>query len=101
MTIYNPFSGGNESLDRVGHLALEGEDATPFPTGLNDVIRDVGSRYGATLVDIYPLFEGKAAEYIAFDLIHPNDTGYAAMAEAVVEAMVAGGLQVAVIQEEG
>jgi lysophospholipase L1-like esterase len=97
LTLYNPFSGGNEAVDRIGDLALEGEAGSPFESGVNDVVRDVGSRYGVTLVDIFPLFEDKSSEYIAFDLIHPNDEGYAAMATAVLSAMSAAGLAVAVL----
>jgi lysophospholipase L1-like esterase len=40
------------------------------------------------LVDWYPLFEGKAGQYIASDLIHPNDEGYRVMAEAVLDAVL-------------
>lgn len=97
LTLYNPFSGTDSAAERIGDLALEGESATLFETGLNDVVRDVGSRYGVTLVEVFPLFEDKSSEYIAFDLIHPNDEGYAVMANAVLSAMSAAGLPVAVL----
>ena len=46
MTLYNPFSGGSVNLDGIGALALEGQDGTPFPTGLNDAIRAVAQEKG-------------------------------------------------------
>lgn len=85
MTIYNPFSGGFEDVDRLAVLALEG-DVAPFEEGLNDIIRRVAAERGVTLVDWYPLFVGKANEYIYSDLIHPNDEGYRVMADAVLAA---------------
>lgn len=87
MTLYNPFSGGLEPLSELAELALEGAAGTAFPGGLNDLIRAEARGQGVTLVEWYPLFEGKAGEYIANDLIHPNDEGHRVMAEAVLEAV--------------
>ncbi len=87
MTLYNPFSGGIQAFDPVGQLALEGTPDTAFPEGLNDGIRAQAIESGVTLVDIYPLFVGKAKEYIFTDLIHPNDKGYRVMADAVLAAI--------------
>lgn len=92
LTIYNPFSGGSQNIDEVAKLALEGEPGTAFPEGLNDIIRREGEAAGVHVVDIYPLFLGKAGQYIYRDLIHPNDAGYRVMAGAVLEAMRAAGL---------
>jgi len=94
MTLYNPFSGTDSPAERIGDLALEGEPASQFETGLNDIVREIAPRYGATLVEIFPLFEDKSSEYIAFDLIHPNDEGYAVMARAVLAEMSGAGLLV-------
>lgn len=87
MTMYNPFSAGIEAVDELAELALEGQANTPFPEGLNDIIRREADDRGLVLVDWYPLFEGRADVYIADDLVHPNDAGYRAMAEAVLEAL--------------
>ena len=92
MTLYNPFSGGSSNLDRIGVLALEGEAGSPFPEGLNDTIREVGAAKGAIIVEWYPIFIGKYDQYIAQDIIHPNDTGHALMAQAVLDAMAQHGL---------
>jgi len=88
MTLYNPFSGSAiTAFEPIGELALEGTPGTPFPEGLNDIIRAEGNAASATLVDIYPAFVGKGDEYIALDLIHPNDAGYRVMADAVLAAI--------------
>ncbi len=87
MTLYNPFSGGLAPADELAELALEGRPGGPFPEGLNDVIRAEAGERGLRVVDWYPLFEGRADEYIASDLIHPNDVGYRVMADAVLEAV--------------
>lgn len=94
MTLYNPFSGGDADIARVGDLALEGEAGTPFEEGVNDIIRSVAPAHGAVLVEIFPLFDGRSGDLIAFDMIHPNDTGYAVIAEAVLAAMSDFGLPV-------
>ena len=94
MTIYNPFSGGSSVLDEIGVLSLEGQEGTEFPQGLNDIIREVGDEAGVTVVEWYELFLGKQSQYIAQDLIHPNDTGHAVMAAAVTEAMALAALPV-------
>jgi lysophospholipase L1-like esterase len=92
MTLYNPFSGALPNLDELGELSLEGREDTPFPEGLLDIVRRQAESHGAHLVEIYPLFEGKAHEYIAGDTIHPNDTGYRVMADAVIAEMRATGI---------
>jgi lysophospholipase L1-like esterase len=87
MTLYNPFSGKGQALDRLIELALEGEPGSPFPEGLHDIIRAQAKESGAHLADVYPHFEGKGNEYMASDLIHPNDKGYRVMADAVIASM--------------
>ena len=92
LTLYNPFSGGTAVLDELIELALEGRPDTPFPEGLHDIVREQAEAHDAHLVEVYPDFEGKAREYIARDLIHPNDTGYRVMADAVLREMRDSGL---------
>jgi lysophospholipase L1-like esterase len=92
LTLYNPFSGGSPEIDELVELALEGEPGSPFPEGMNDIVRSEASAYDARLVDVYPSFEGKAREYISSDAIHPNDTGYAVMSNVVLEEMRESGL---------
>ena len=92
MTLYNPFSGASPVVDELGELSLEGRPDTPFPEGLQDIIRRQAQAHGVHLVEVYPLFEGKAHEYIAGDTIHPNDTGYRVIADAVIAEMRAAGV---------
>lgn len=87
MTLYNPASGRLSILSQLAELVLEGQSNTPFPEGINDIIRTEGQEEGVILVDLYPLFEGKASELISQDSIHPNDEGYRVMAEAVIHAI--------------
>ncbi|HUF54146.1 MAG TPA: GDSL-type esterase/lipase family protein [Dehalococcoidia bacterium] len=94
ITLYNPFSGGASTVDEIGQLALEGMEGSPFPEGLNDVIRQIGGEFGVHMVEWYELFLGKQADYISMDLIHPNDTGHRVMADAVIGAMAQAGLPV-------
>ncbi|MEO8456358.1 MAG: GDSL-type esterase/lipase family protein [Chloroflexota bacterium] len=91
-TLYNPFSGGSVNLDGIGVLALEGQDGTPFPEGLNDIIREVTAAKGDILVEWYPLFIGGVNTLISRDLIHPNDIGHSLMAQALLDAMHAHGV---------
>jgi lysophospholipase L1-like esterase len=85
LTLYNPFEHLGPTGD-LGVLSLEGMAGTAFEEGMNDLIRGQADAHGAVLVDIYAQFQGEAARLIAGDLIHPNDAGYAAMAEAVLAA---------------
>ncbi len=87
MTMYNPFSEKIEAFDPFGILSLEGMTHTPFLEGLNDIIRAQAQAGAVKLADVYPLFVGKATEYISQDIIHPNDTGYRVMADAVIAAL--------------
>jgi lysophospholipase L1-like esterase len=92
MTLYNPFSGGSYNLEQIGILALEGMEGTPFPEGLNDEIRkEAAGRDGVYLVEWYEPFLGKQGEYISLDFIHPNDAGYAVMADSVLAAIEGAG----------
>ncbi len=87
MTLYNPFSAKIEVFDPFGVLSLEGLPDTPFPEGINDIIRAQAATSGARLADVYPEFVGKGPEYISQDIIHPNDTGYRVMADVVISAL--------------
>lgn len=87
MTVYDPFSGVNETISGLARIALEGIPNTPLPEGLNVIARRQAYGSDAYLADIYPLFEGRGDEYIASDFIHANDAGYRVMADAVLAAI--------------
>ena len=92
MTFYNPVPRrfgpiGTEGISQMAEVALEGQANGPLPEGLNDIIRRETEKRGFILVDLYPLFEGKANQFIARDFIHPNDVGHEVIAEAVLSAV--------------
>ena len=87
ITLYNLFSGSVPVFAGLAELSMEGMPDTPFPEGMNDIMRAQAQESGVILVDLYPLFEGKAAQLIASDFIHPNDEGYQVIAEAVIAAL--------------
>ncbi len=86
LTLYNPFSGV-PGVGELSDLSLEGQPSTPFPEGLNDIIRRQAEEHGVPLVDIYPLFQNSSQKLISGDHIHPNDDGYRVMADAVIAAL--------------
>ena len=90
LTLYDPFSGRLPVQSAISQVSLEGMAGSPFPEGLNTIIRRLVEGRNVTLVDLYPLFQGRGNELISNDLIHPNDAGYAVMAEAVIAAISAG-----------
>lgn len=86
LTLYNPFAGDGDT-GALGDLALEGVADTPFPDGMNDMIRRQADDHALTLVDVYPAFQDSTEDLISSDLIHPNDVGYQVMADAVIAAL--------------
>ena len=93
MTLSDLFWGDTTGLATVptvadmGEMALEGLPGTPFPGGLNDIIREEVEVRGLPLVEWWPLFEGKALQLTADEDIHSNDEGYRVMADAVLGAL--------------
>ncbi len=93
LTLYDPFSGRLPVQSAISQVSLEGMEGSPFPEGLNTIIRRLVNEHrltdgrNVTLVDLYPLFQGRGNELISIDFIHPNDAGYAVMAEAVIAAI--------------
>jgi lysophospholipase L1-like esterase len=88
MAYYNPWSGTGSAYEGVVAMLMLGTEpgtdcAAPVTTfGMNDIITCVGTAFGATVVDVYPTFEGKGLEltHIAEGDIHANDSGYAQIA---------------------
>ncbi len=94
MTYYNAFSGTGSPYDALTRRALLGADGTLDCTahdadvGLNDLIACISATYDVRVVDTYPLFEGRtlALTHIAGGDVHPNDAGYAVIADAFQRA---------------
>jgi lysophospholipase L1-like esterase len=96
-TYYNPFDGTGSPFEAPADAVLLGIDGRidclaaqvdPRNTGLNDIIACIGAAFGATVVDIHPLFDGKALAltHIAEGDVHPNDEGHRVIAGAVFVA---------------
>ena len=96
-TYYNAFAGTGLPYEAVADLALTGSDGTidcaanaadPTRIGLNDLIACIGQQFGATVVDLYPVFGRDALllTHIAMGDIHPNDDGYGVIASALKQA---------------
>jgi acyl-CoA thioesterase I len=100
MTYFNPFSGtGNLVFERAFDIVLLGSDGridcTALPAaddrlGVNDLIACIGVRFGATTVDIQPLFVGRGPNLTHIDDgdIHPNTAGHAAIAHAFIRVLL-------------
>lgn len=80
LDLYSSLSGRGGAPELVGDLAV-GE--------INAVTERVVSdpELKAKLVSVYSLFRGRAAQLVAADNFHPNDDGYAVMAEVVLAAI--------------
>ncbi len=80
LDLYSPLSGRGGAPDLIADLAV-GE--------INAVTERVTSRpeLGAKLARVYPLFRGRASQFVAADNIHPNDEGHAVIAEVLLAAI--------------
>lgn len=99
MTYYNLFDGIGHPLEPAVDRALLGGDlkidcvafhpvfGNPANIGVNDVIACVGQSFGATAVDVHPLFDGRALEltHMAVGDFHPNNHGHKVIAQAFVD----------------
>ena len=80
LNLYNPYSGTTGDRALVASVGVQ---------EVNGVIDAVASDpdFGAKLVSVFELFQGRAAEWIASDGIHPNNNGYRVMAEALLASI--------------
>jgi lysophospholipase L1-like esterase len=97
MTYYNLWGGTGDPLEAAADTLLLGTDLTidcaanavdPTKIGLNDLIACIGMAYGATVADGYGAVDDKALylTHVAEGDIHPTDAGYAALANAFMDA---------------
>lgn len=96
MTYYNPYGGTGHPYEPFADDALLGSDlvidcsAPPGDprAGLNDLIACGGAAAGAAVADVYPVFGDRALQltHIAAGDIHPNDAGYALIAQTFIAA---------------
>jgi lysophospholipase L1-like esterase len=93
LTYWNAFGGTGSPFEVPIDYALLGSDLTidcaadqqdPTKVGLNDLLACIGMAFGAVVVDLYPVIGDNALLYthIAEGDFHPNDDGYALIAQA-------------------
>ena len=78
--LYNPFSGTGDLREPIAELGV-GQ--------ANGVIGAVlaNAELKARAASVFQLFSGRGGQWIAPDGIHPNDSGHAVIAEAVIAAI--------------
>jgi lysophospholipase L1-like esterase len=85
MTYFNPAKGtANEAAVRQRLLGSDNVvdcSGTGGAVGLNDAIDCLGTQQGAIVVDTYTPFDTSPDDLIAADNLHPNDAGYAVIAD--------------------
>jgi len=89
---FNAWGGTGQPIEPLVDQLLLGADAkidctalaSAANVGLNDLVACIGAAYGAIVVDLYPIFGDRGLEltHIATGDFHPNDEGYAVIAEA-------------------
>jgi lysophospholipase L1-like esterase len=93
ITYWNAFGGTGSPFEVPVDFALLGSDLTidcaanqvdVTKVGLNDLLACIGAALGAVVVDLYPVIDDNALIYIhiAEGDFHPNDDGYALIAQA-------------------
>jgi lysophospholipase L1-like esterase len=73
--------------DKCGCRAFDFADGRDDIVAANAQIRVMAASEGAVLVDLYPGFVGQTTALLSFDGLHPNEAGYAKMAEMFFEAI--------------
>ena len=73
--------------DRCGCRAFDFVDGRDDIVTANIQIRAMAASEGAFLVDLHPGFAGQTVTLLSFDGLHPNETGYAKMAEMFFDAI--------------
>jgi lysophospholipase L1-like esterase len=76
-TLLPPRPGGNRSIDPI------------YVIDYNNRMRVVASRQGAVLVDLYAALLPEVNRYIGVDGLHPNEAGYARIADIFFQAIQA------------
>jgi lysophospholipase L1-like esterase len=76
--------------DPCGCRAFDYSDGIDDITTANGQIRALAAQENATLVDLHSAFQGQVGTLLIFDGLHPNETGYAKIADVFFEAIRAG-----------
>ena len=90
-TQYNAFlrtGCGTPEVIALTHVTLEGDPKTVLDRGLNDRIRLVAQKHGASVIDLYLPFAAMADALVSSDCIHPSGAGYQAIAALAAAAFL-------------
>lgn len=94
MAYYNPASGLGNGTETNFDTQLLGANGildaadTGADVGINDVILQESQSRALPVANPYPAFEAAGQAFISGDGIHPNDAGYAAIAQAFCDVIV-------------
>jgi lysophospholipase L1-like esterase len=78
--LYNPFSGTGDIRELIADVGVQQINGVIGATAADPSL-------GAKLATVFQLFQGRGLQWISADGIHPNDDGYAVMAEVVLAAL--------------
>jgi acyl-CoA thioesterase I len=78
--LYNPFSGTGDLREPIAELGVGQANGVVGAVVANAELR-------ARAASVFQLFSGRGSQWIAPDGIHPNDSGHAVIAEAVLAAI--------------
>lgn len=79
--------GGIPGAPALATLVLEGLPMTPFPGGIHDIMRTVGAAHGVEVAEVYGDL-GPGDWVGGADCLHPDDSGYAKVADAFADVLI-------------
>ena len=81
------FLGGVPGATLLASLVLEGGGPGPLANGLHDIMRSVGATYNVEVAEVFG--DLSPGDWVGGgDCLHPNDSGYAKVADAFAEVLV-------------
>jgi lysophospholipase L1-like esterase len=78
--LYNPFSGTGDIRELIADVGVQQINGVIAATAADPSL-------GTKLATVFQLFQGRGLQWISADGIHPDDDGYAVMAEVVLAAL--------------
>ncbi len=78
--LYNPYSGTGDAREVLAGVAVQQINGVINATSANSAL-------STQLVTIFELFLGRGEQWVASDLIHPNNNGHIVISEALVAAI--------------
>jgi lysophospholipase L1-like esterase len=87
MDLYNPYSGTGDAREVLAGVAVQQINGVINATSANSSLE-------TELVTIFELFLGRGEQWVATDLIHPNNNGHIVISEALVASMEGRAVQI-------